>query len=178
MKIVIGFFLIVFNLTTHAQSSDECKYLSVLTYMRTNSKFNKQLKEHLSLKKIEKKQIYFEFNINPVIEFLDILEFKDKLNYDSLSIDKTTFMNDRLFYEKNHFDTFESVFLGQIIEKNSSKYYLTFSKPFGNLLIVEMLNFENRINRVRRFGSGVKILIHFNNNGLIGGVYFNTVMYN
>jgi hypothetical protein len=163
----------------YAQSNDECKYLQVLTYIKFNSAFNNQLKEYIRLSKPDKRAKTISINVTPWIEFIEVRQFKDSIYADSVGIDKDTLANDRLYYKKYNFEPYKSNFLEAIISKNEmSKLYLTFSKVIGTTLLVEILNFDNRPNRIRRIGRGIKLLFVFSPSGEVKKVFFAGVAYN
>lgn len=178
MRVLIIVFSCWLTLNSNAQTTDECKFLTALAYMRTNEKFNSLLKEYLPLNKVERKTKYVEFNVSSLVEFVEITEFKNKINYDSVPVERTVFTDDRLFYSKYHFEPFKSDFLEALFEKSQARYTLTFSIPIGNILLVEVLNYENLANRARRFGTGVKILFVFDTRGVIASADLNTIVYN
>ncbi|MFN8292060.1 MAG: hypothetical protein U0U70_17535 [Chitinophagaceae bacterium] len=178
MKIKLSLlFLFIYGIA-HGQNDTECKYLQVVAYMTTNSQFNDQIKTYLTLNKNEKKQKVFEFNVTPWIQFIELREFKNKVSADSTGIEKETIAYEKMFFKKYNFEPYKSSYLEKIFTKNSSRYFLTFSRIINNILLVEILNFENHPKGIRRIGSGVKILFHFDQTEVISKYQITSVHYN
>ena len=77
--------LLLIGLIAKSQTSDEWKYLMVLTYLRTNKEINSHIKDLFVKRKLAKeKDPYVEFNLNDRIGFLSYSDFIKKLN--SLSL--------------------------------------------------------------------------------------------
>jgi len=176
LKIILLSFLFVFTKPVFAQSGDECKYFEVLTYLHTNRTINEQIKKY-SLGIVKLKTKFVEFNVSPWVEFLQIVDFRDRANPDNVSISKELINDDKLFYKKYYFDPFKSHLLDSVIERNESKLYLTFSKPIENFLIAEILNFNSEMLRGAKYGRGVRMLFIFNSTGSIKNVIFNNALY-
>jgi hypothetical protein len=175
MKHAIAIYCIISTINLQAQSVGDCKYFQVISYIRTHEEFNRQIMPFLLNKKKTK---FLDFNVSPWIQFMEYRQFKEKVNADSLGINRQVISNDRLFFEKYNFAPFKSSFLEKTISNVESKFYLTFSQVIGNSLMVEILNFDNNPHIVRRLGSGVKILFIFDQTGLIEYTLINKVAYN
>lgn len=177
MKTFLLYILLLVSTCLFSQSNDECKYFTVLTYLKTNTAINKQIKEYTSFWKTKKFK-FLDMNVSPWVEFIEIRQFKDKIIPDSIGLSKEIVSDDRLYYKAYNFEPFKSGLLAETIEENDSKLYLTFSKVIGNTLLIEILNSKNELPRGRRRGGGVKILFVFNPSGAIKTVLLNTVVYN
>jgi hypothetical protein len=178
MKIFVTIFTLLIATHIQAQTNEVCKYFQVLAFIRTNVEFNNQIKEYINFTNRRNKTKFIEFNISPWIKFIEIRQFKDRINPDSIGLNKENVFDDRMYYKTYNFEPFKSIFLEKNTEKNESEFYLTFSKVIGNTLLVEILNFDNHPHIIRRFGSGVKILFIFDQLGLIKTTLFNKVLYN
>lgn len=101
----------------------------------------------------------------------------DRVNADSAGISKELINDDKLFYKEYFFNSYKSTLLESTIETNSSKLFLTFSKPTANFLIAEILNFNTVVFRGGKYGHGVKMLFMFDSVGRIKSVLVNSVRY-
>lgn len=178
MKGSFFFFSLLMLKNIHAQNSDECKYFQVLSFINTNTEFNKQVKSSLNLYKIKKRTKFIEFNVSPWIMFIEIRQFKDKIHPDSFELDKEIVSNDRLYYKRYNFEPYKSSYLEKTLEKRNASLYLSFSKVIGNTLLVEILNYDNNPKIIKRIGRGVKILFLFDQFGIITRTLFHPVLYN
>lgn len=139
-----------------SRSTDECKYFQILTYLHTNKKANQQIKKY-SRNLVNKKVKFIEFNVSPWIDFHGIREFKDRIS-DSVGIAKELIVDEKLFFQMYSFNFFKSNILDRI-ERNESKLFLSFSKPIGNCLVVELLNFNTEILEVENLGEKLKCFL-------------------
>lgn len=179
MKYLILFFVTgMISKSIVAQTADECKYFDVISYLKTNIVINNEIKSYRTIPKAEKNSKYLDFNILPWIEFITFEQFKNEANLDSTGIDREVLMNDQLYYDTYHFEPLKSTLLEKTIERNDAKLFLTFSKVIGNTLLAEILNSDNTPHRIRRMGSGVKLLFVFDQQGMIQRVYTYPVLYN
>jgi hypothetical protein len=179
MKVLsLIFVLFIVGGTSYPQTNDECKYFQVITFIKTNAELNSQIKDFLTLDKKSKKEKFIEINISPWIQFIEFRQFKDKVSADSVDVSKEIISDDRLYYKTYYFEPYRSTFLESTTGKTAAKLYLTFSKMVGNTLLVEILNFDNHPNIIRRIGSGVKILFVFDQAGLIKSTLFARIAYN
>jgi hypothetical protein len=172
---VINF--LFFVIAVKSQSNDECKYISVLTYLRTNVHANEEIKIIFN-RFIKKKDKFIEFNLSNRIDFIGIQDFKEDLQSDNFGIDTTLINNARLYRVKYFFDSYRSDFLKKIIQQPmESKLFLTFSKPIDNYLIAELGNFDPDINVTTKFGKGLEMLFKFDSSGLIEAILYRGVTY-
>ena len=162
-----------------SQSVDECKYLSALTYLRTNANINERIKGLFSrIKIINKKDRFVEFNLSNRVDYLSIYDFKETLNSKDFGISKELINDNKLFYTKYFFESFRSEFLKKIIDSNESKLFLTFSKPFDNYLLAIIGNSNPDLTGTFRMGLGMTILFRFNSSGLVEDVLCSAAAFN
>jgi hypothetical protein len=162
-----------------SQSIDECKYLMVLNYLKTNLTVNERLKLMFVKSKLaNKKDKYVEFKISPKIIFISLGGFRDSLKSSELGISSELIESYDRFREKYHFSSFKSDFLKKIAEPNDSQLYLTFSKPIGNFLVVEIGSTDPEMIGVRQFGIGVTLLFIFDSSGFIQKTFDQYGVYN
>lgn len=158
-----------------SQSGDECKYLTILTYLRTNSQVNEKIKMVFP-GYFKKKEKYIEFNLSATITFVGILDFGDRLkkyaSSDSLLNDRNKYYNKYIFYP------FKSDFLKNIMEQNDSKLFLTLSKPLNDFLLVEITSFNPELYGGRKFGKGIDIFFKFNAMGIVESAEYAGAAYN
>lgn len=167
------------GLSSEGQSNDDCKYLMVLTYLRTNVKANQEIKTVFSRMKVARKNDRFvEFNLSDRIDFLGIDLFKKQLDSTNFGISQE-FINDPYkYYEKYFFKSFRSDFLKRTMERNDSKLFLTFSKPVNNLLIAELGYTRPEVKEIRKFGLAIQFLFKFDSTGQIENVLYASTAYN
>lgn len=162
-----------------SQSADECKYLMILTYLRTNTQINEQIKGLFSRIKITKaKDKYVEFNLSNRIDFLNIYDFKEELNSKNIEISKELINEPKLYSKNFFFESFRSEFLKNIMQQNDSKLFLTFSKPVDNYLVAIIGNSNPELTGTFRMGLGMKMFFKFNSAGLIEDVLYSSAAYN
>ena len=171
---IIAFFTIE---SAKSQSNEDCKYLSVLTYCRTNTDVNKKIKLFFpSL--VTKKEKYVEFNVSDRIEFLDVSYFKDKLVQGHYGINEDLLANAQEYRKKFYFEPYQSELLKNLVQRNQSKLFLTFSKPVGDWLVVQLAAFDPELKRTVKFGKAMLILFKFNSVGRIEDVMYAGAAYN
>lgn len=169
----------MFFLPAKSQSNDECRYLMALTYLRTNTQINEEIKGLFSrIKLIKKKDKFVEFHLSNRVDFLSITGFKEDLDSTNFGIGKELINNYKLYHEKYFFESFRSEFLRRIAEPNESKLFLTFSKPVENYLVAEIGNFDPELYQTKKFGLGMKIFFKFDSSGLIENVLYARSAYN
>lgn len=162
-----------------AQSGDECKYLQVYSYLKSNAQINEQLKKKLSFLKFVKKEKFVSMNVLPWIQFIGFSELTDSIHADSVGLDKVALENERTFSRTYKFEAFKSSLLEKLISRDEGvKLFLTFSKSIGSVLVVEILNSDNPPYKIRKMGGGVKVLFIFDHLGVISKYYMCQVFYN
>ena len=151
-----------------------------LAYLRTNLKINERIREIFVKHKVisKKSDRYVEFRLSDKIQFISLSRFLDSLNSEELGINKESFLNSKVFYDKFYFARYNSTFLSKLIEQNSSKLYLTFSKPVGNFLLAGIANADPEINGYGSFSLGLTMLFIFDNSGFIKRVLYAGAMFN
>lgn len=177
MKGTICITLAMWSVIGLCQNSDDCKYLTVLTFLRTNKAINEKIKKFFP-KHINKKDKYVEFNISNRIDFIGISSFKERLKEKKYSIENDLIDDSGLYYKKVFFESFKSDFLENLIEHNNSKLYLTFSKPIKDYLVVELGDFDPAINLRVKYGKGMQMFFKFDSFGKIEDVLYSGAIYN
>ena len=82
------------------------------------------------------------------------------------------------YRKQYYFDTYRSEYLKQLMDPNDSKLFLTFSKPVGNFLIIEIGSMNPENYSIRQFGLGMTILFTFNSSGLVDEIFYSAAAYN
>lgn len=178
-KKVLCFFLLfsLFANSIYSQSSDDCKYSMTITYLRTNIQINERIK-HLFPKAVNKKDTYVDFNLSDRIDFLQISYFQEQLSMKDYGIDKELIKDSKMYYDKYYFKSFSSEFLNKIKSPNESKLFLTFSKPVGDHLVVELRNYNPALDESGKLGKAMLIFIRFGSDGTIEDALFAGAAYN
>ena len=172
--ILITFPLFLLGISAKSQSQDECKYLMVLTYLRTNTRINDQLKAlFFRHKKERRNKIYVDFELSKKVEFIGLNYFKDSVSNEELGINKELISNNDLYLAKYFFQPYESKFLDKLLISNDSGIYLTFSRPVGNYIVAAMGNMNPEINGgVNKFGLSMTMLFEFDSLGIVSHVFY------
>lgn len=178
-NIVFTTFLLLTAISVSSQTGDKCKYLTVLTYIRTNTDINKKIKTFFPWA-AKKKEKYVEFNLSDRVDFIGISYFKEKIMADTVryGISEKLLAVDTEYYNKYSFESFRSEFLKKISERNSSSLFLTFSKTIDNYLVVELGNFDPEINQKVKYGKGMQMFFTFDESGVITNVLYSGAAYN
>lgn len=179
MKMV---YLIIFLnsiIGTHAYTQDSInnKYLLSLIYLKTDYQINQQIK-NVFPELVKKKDKVIEFKLRDEIWFLNIHLFQRQLNKQNYGLDSAIINNWRFFEKEYYFKPFRVESLKKIIRPSDSKIILTFSKPFGNYLLAEMLDSRLLSSEARKFGKSMMFLFIFNSEGLIENVLHSSTHYN
>jgi hypothetical protein len=161
----------------YSQSSDECKYSMTIAYLRTNIQINERIKLFFR-KEVSKKDKYVDFNLSDRIDFFPISYFQEQLNTKDYGIDKELINDSKMYYDRYYFKSFSSEFLSKIKSPNESKLFLTFSKPVGDHLVVELRNYNPALDGNRKFGKAMLIFIRFGSDGIIEDALFSGATYN
>jgi hypothetical protein len=172
---------LLLSIKSNSQSSDDFKYLMILNYLHSDSTIIETIKGLYSqVKLISKKTKHVEFNIISRVEFfyLSTFRFHDSLKSSELGIDQNLIDNYKLYRDEFYFTPFESSFLKKVSYSNSSPLFLTFSKPIGNYVIVELCDRKNEPDSIRRFGLTMSILFIFDSTGFIKRISIQSGVYN
>lgn len=177
--ITLAIFLLLIVISGNSQTGSDCKYMTVLTYIRTNSDINKKIKAFFPWA-ATKKEKYVEFNLSDRVDFIGISYFKDKIMADTFryGISEKLLAVDTEYYNKYYFESFRSEFLKKIFERNGSSLFLTFSKPIDNYLVVELGDFDPEINQRVKYGKGMQMFFLFDETGVIKNVLYSGAAYN
>ena len=149
------------------QSNDDCKYLSVLVYLRTNKAVNDQIKQSFPAL-TKRKDKYVEFSISDRVEFIGISDFKRNPDINTFGIDSPLINNNQLYYNKYFFTSYTLKFLNKAMEQPEQDkvgFYLTFSKSIDDYLVTELTLMDPRIHH--HMGNTMQMLFKFNSDGLI-----------
>lgn len=178
-KIIIQTLFLIAVISVNSQTSDQCKYLIVLTYIRTNTDINDKIKVFFP-RTVRKKDKYVEFNLSDRVDFIGISHFKERIQADTIRYGITQeLLNDNKAYIKKYFfESFRSDFLKKIAERNSSRLFLTFSKPVDNYLVAELGDFNPEINQKVKYGKGMLMFFKFDTSGIIEEVLYSGSAYN
>lgn len=178
-NISVAIFILMTVMSVKSQTREDCKYLTVLTYIRTNAEINNKIKAFFPWA-AKKKDKYVEFNLSDRIDFIGISYFKEKLKADTIGygINEELLTTDTGYYKRYFFESFRSEFLKKIIERNGSSLFLTFSKPIDNYLVVELGNFDPEINQKVKYGKGMQMFFAFDESGVIKNVLYSGAAYN
>ena len=166
----------IFCLGARSQSGDECKFLMVLTYLRTNSQIIDHIKSFFP-GAAQKRDKFVEIQVCEGIQFLGISLFKDELSKKDYGISKELITDGKLYREKYYFPSYYSTFLKKIAPVNESKLYLTFSRPIDNYEVVEIGNVVP-VMEGRKFGKALRIFFEFDSDGTIEEVLYARSVYN
>lgn len=176
-RAIICITLTMWSVIALSQNSDDCKYLSVLTYLRTNKAVNEKIKVFFP-RQVRKKDKYIDFNLSDRIDFIGISSFKERLKEKKYIIDVELLDNSQLYYKKFYFESYNSDFLKRLVEQNSSNLFLTFSSPINDYLVVELGDFDPAINLRVKYGRGMQMFFKFDSRGRIEDVLFSGAAYN
>jgi hypothetical protein len=114
-RAIICITLTMWSVIALSQNSDDCKYLSVLTYLRTNKAVNKKIKDFFP-RKVRKKDKYIDFNLSDRIDFIGISSFKERLKEKKYIIDVELLGNSQLYYKEFYFESYNCDFLKSLVE--------------------------------------------------------------
>jgi len=170
--------IVLFSNSVNIMSQEiDNKYLLSIIYLRSNLEINKEIKEFFK-KDISKNAKYVPFHISNEICYIDIEIFKDSiLEFDS-KFDAAIIVSKRDFEKEYGFTTFKLEILKNLLPVSDGDLTLYFSKPIGNILVMEFTNFHMSANSGIKFGKGFRILFQFNERGTIENVYRKTFIYN
>lgn len=177
LKIIIIILLLLSTYDSLSQELDSRCLLSLI-YIESNNELNKEIRNFFK-RDIPKKSRIIPFQVSDKIVFIDITPFKEDLvAISQLPIDLDIFKARNAFKEKYKFESFSSGALGNLLPVKPDNLILRFSKPIGNILAVELTDFEMRLPNSVKFGKGFRILFVFNEKGLIEKFFLRTFVYN
>ena len=170
---IIGFMLITMNL--NAQSSIDNKYLQAILYLKIDKSTNKLIK-HTFRNEFDEKEKFIKFNILNRIEYLKIGRFRDKLRKNNHGISTDLIYNPQLYDSIYYFEPYTIPLLDNVLSKNNSKIYLTFSKPINNYVVAEIMYnhyqnpYDQSTNIYFKSGTHISFIFFFDSNGMIKDV--------
>jgi hypothetical protein len=160
-----------------AQSQDDCKYLAVLTYLRTNKDVNSKIKSVFP-KLTKRRTAFVDFNLSSRVDFLGIGVFANKLDSSVHGVSPDSAQNEKQYYEKYFFESYTSDYLEKLIFGSDAKLFLTFSRPVDDYLVAEIGNFDPKVNRKVKMGLGLKMFFKFGSDGSIQHTLYGVSAYN
>lgn len=173
--------LLLLSYNSRAQSSEDFKYLMILNYLNSDSTIIEKIKGlYKQIGLISKKEKHVDFKIVDTVAFfyLSTFKFHDTLKSSELGIEQTLIDSSNLYREKFYFEPYESPFLKRLSSRKDSPLYLTFSKPIGNYVIVELNNKRNNPIGMRKVGLAMSILFIFDTDGFIQRTSIQSGVYN
>ena len=173
--------LMIFSNNSNAQSTEDFKYLMILNYLNSDSAIIEKIKGlYRQIGLISKKEKHVDFKIVDTVEFFYLSTFRhhDTLKSSELGLEQSLIDSSNLYREKFYFEPYESQFLKRVSFRKDSHLYLTFSKPVGNYVIVELNNKRNNPRSIRKTGVAMSILFIFDTNGFIERTSIQSGVYN
>lgn len=161
----------------NAQQDEGCKYLAVITHIRTNQTVSEKLKQFFPAL-VKRKQLFVDFGLCDKVSFLNISGFEARLKEKKYILNDTLINNPNLYYKRHYFISYESDLLRQIKWNTESKLFLSFSKPIDNYLIAEITDFDPGKYGGSKFGKGMKMFIKLNTSGLVDEILFSGAVFN
>lgn len=159
-----GILIFVLFITNNAFSQDDMKkYCEVIRYLKS-----------------QKTERVDSINVSPVIRYISSSSFLyqlDSLANSTINIDIKRDAISKFTYFKPYFNTH----LDSCYRRNTAiNNYLLFSKPIGNILLVEIRegNYSTDNYNVPYFGSAIKYLFLFDKENSIVRVLKDTITYN
>lgn len=178
MKFIFLLLLSAFYAASYGQDTVDVKYQAVINFLKSDSASNNRIAKTFEyLPESESRPV--KFNIGKEIWYLSLSYFQNELQKNNYGIDSMLIRYDALFKTKYEFNTFELPAVQQLVPANNSNIVLTFSKPFGNYLIAEMLWKSSNGWKRGRFPRGrfITFLFIFNNEGLVSNVLYCSGIY-
>lgn len=176
-------FILCCQTSLSQESATDTKYLKALIYLKTNTSINEKLQvfqKKWIKKNNSRKKCFVEFNLAQDVDFMPIFDFRNKIDYSKCDLDKELIEDMYLYKEKYFFESFKIPLFRELVSENSSRLYLTFSKPVGNYLIAEFKVRDKNYKYdmpVLKNGPALHLLIFFND-GAISDVYTAGSYYN
>jgi len=154
------------------------KYLLSIIHLELNNDLREEIRNFFK-RDIPKKSHTIPFHISDKIVFIDFTPFKEEIfTINDFPIDLEILKTRGAFREKYKFESFSSEALGDLLPIKPNNLILYFSKPIGNVLAVELTDFEMRLPNNIKFGKGFRILFLFNEKGLIEKYFWKAFLYN
>ena len=165
MKIQFTLFLFfLINISMMSQEV-ESKYLKSIIFLQSNEEIGKEIKN--IYKKEFKEYCSIPFQISKKISFQEIGVFEDYLEK-NINIDQ--------FYKENYFESFDNN-LSELLPRRKKSIKIHFSKPVGNLLLIE-LSPKELSGSPFKFGTTIKVLLFFDDKGRIKDSFFESFINN
>lgn len=171
------FLLVCFWLAPFLASSQanlKNTYLTSLIYLTSNENVKLKIKETFPYL-YKKKQNCVSFNSYGEVAFIPIEGFDKRLFFKNSVLDTSIVNNRSLFNEKYDFESYTDSLLLNVLPKSNTNLFIIFSKPIGNMLLAEVLDYE--LCRSYKMGSALRFLFFFNDKGLVEKVFSTKIHY-
>jgi len=158
------------------QDAIDKKYLISLLYLKSDKEINGKIRSTFFYHS-DTSNAQVEFIVHDEIWYHPLYSFSTYLKENDWGIDSSIIDDKKLFKERYYFEPFKIPLISKLLPPTESKILLTFSKPFGNYLLGEML--DGRVNSTNSFKTGraIEFLFIFDANGLIKKVLYNITLY-
>jgi len=158
-----------------SQTIDQKNLVSII-HLESNENLKKEIASFFKIKFSKKTNINYQ--ISKKVSFINIEMFKNELKccYENLSFDYKELDQKGKFKEKYFFESEENSFQ-KVLPANSNGLIIHFSKPIGNLLIVELSNHDFDLSPIK-LGKGLQIIFLFNNEGFVDRVFTKALIHN
>ena len=163
------------TLQAKCQDAIDKKYLVALLYLKSDKEINHKIKWTFSYLDTSKGSI--EFIVNNEIWYHPLYSFSNNLKENDWGIDSSIIDDKKLFKERYYFEPIKMPLFSKLLSPSDSKISLTFSKPFGNCLIGEMLDSGANATNSFKTGRAIEFLFIFNEDGLIKKAFYNITVY-
>jgi hypothetical protein len=163
------------TLQLKCQDTIDKKYLVSLLYLKSDKEINHKIRSAFYFSDTSNAAV--DFSVHDEIWYHPLYSFSSSLRENNWGIDSSIINSKSLFKERYYFDSIKMPLISKLLPPSDSKILLTFSKPFGNFLLAEML--DGRINSTNTFKTGraIEFLFLFDENGLIKKVLNNITVY-
>jgi hypothetical protein len=151
------------------QDSIDRKYLVSLLYLKSNKDIINKIKQTFFNSGTSNDSI--EFVIHNELWFHPLYSFNFYLKQNNWGIDTTIIENKKIFYEKYYFEPISVPLISKLLPSTNPKILLTFSRPFENCLIAEILDRRRNSTNQLKTGKAMEILFIFDENDLIKKVF-------
>lgn len=175
MRLVLIFFFLSTSFSSFCQEDLDKRYLLATIYIKSDSQINRRILETYKYAFDSTKKIA-DFKVEEEIWYLPLQYFDEELESDNRGVNPEWISNRNLFKSKFYFNPFRIPFLSKIVPPSKSPLQLTFSKPFDNFLIAEILDSDHANNK-NKSGKGIEFLFIFGNDGFIKEVIYTIITY-
>lgn len=142
----------------------ERKIMLAVIYLKSDKNITKEIERTYSYC-LDSTQDYIDFKVNDELWFQSLYYFENKLKGNTRGLDSSLVVNKTLFDNKYSFTPYKLSFLSSIGSFSKGRILLTFSKPFGNYLLAEMLDTGYGASNKYKIGKSFNFLFVFNSQG-------------